>query len=232
MSTGLDRSRKVRVRRGFKRWILAVFVVLLAGIIWIAIKAVRDCSQLSCTVESGAANVQCENQAHEKLLETSPSSNAQDLVLERVQVARDQSSAQISIKLKGRFWNETDQNLYVFLGQASPAPVSYSLSADTQFFADVSYPIRNTINLPHANEVRVGVMAPGDVGYSPQIYITDPVRADLVGPDAHLTVKADGNEVVLTLPLTEYYRRKQAAVPDRLSFTVATARDYVGFIDE
>lgn len=234
MSTGLDRSPKVRVRRGFKKWILTVFVVLLAGIIWIAVKAVRDCSQLSCTVETGAANVQCENQAHEQLLETSPSSNAQELVLESVQVARDQSSAQLSIKLKGRFWNETDQNLYVFVGQTSPAaaPVSYSLSADTQFFADVSYPIRNTINLQHANEVRVGVMAPGDVGYSPQIYITDPIRADLVGADAHLAVKAEGNEVVLTLPLTEYYQRKQAAVPDRLSFTVATARDYVGFIDE
>ena len=223
-----------RVRRAFKTWVLAVFAVLLAGILWIAIKAFRNCSQLSCTLKSGVASVQCENQTRDRLLETPPLSDAQELVLERVQVRRDEYSAQLSIILKGKFWNETDQNLYVFVGQTSSAgaTVSYSLSADTQFFADVSYPIRNTIDLPHTNDIRVGVMAPGEVGYSPQIYITDSVRADLVGRDAHLAVKTDGNEVILTLPTTEYYQRKQTAVPDRLSFTVATARDYVGFIDE
>jgi len=221
-------------RRAFSRWTIAVFAVLLAGIILLTVKAGRDCSQLSCTFQSGASVSQCENQTNDEVLGKTPSSDAQELVIERVHVVRDGSSALISAKLKGRFWNETDQNFYLFVGQTSPAnsSVSYSLTADTQFLVDVSYPIRNTINLPHTNDVRVGVMAPGEVSYSPQIYITDPVRADLVGRDAHVEVKIEGNEVSFRLPLTDYYQRKGTSVPDRLSFTVATARDYVGFIDQ
>ena len=222
---------KFRIPRILSRFLLALLVVLLAGILWLIIKTANDCSRLSCTLQNGVAMIKCENQS--QLLERPPSTDAQELTMEKVQVARDQSSVLISTTLKGRFWNETDQNLYVFVGQTSggAAPVSYSLTADTQYLADVSYPIRNTIELPHANDIRIGVMAPGEVSYSPQIYITDAVKADVVGADAHVETNIRGNDVVLRLPLAEYYQRKQTAVPQRLSFTVATARDYVGFID-
>ena len=220
---------KIHVPRILSRSILALLVVLLAGIIWFVIKTVNECSRLSCTLQNGAAVTKCENQS--QLLERPPSSDAQELTIQRVQVTRDQPAVLISITLQGRFWNETDQNLYVFVGKASAAPVSYSLTADTQYLADVSYPIRNTIELPHTNDVRIGVMAPDEVSYSPQIYVTDPVKADVVGADAHVETKISGNDVVLRLPLAEYYQRKQMPVPDRLSFTVATARDYVGFVD-
>lgn len=221
----------LRLPRLLNRWTALILLVLLAAIVGVYVSLGRSCARLDCVLQAGAAGAKCENT--DAVPMARDTSDAQELVVEEVHVARDETSALVSAKLKGRFWNETDQNFYVFVGPASPgSPVSYSLSADDQFFADISYGIRNTIQLPHNNDMRIGVMAPQEVSYSPQVYINDPVHADLVGEAAHAKAEVEGNEVRLRLPLVEYYQRKQVSVPARLSFTVATARDYVGFIDQ
>ncbi|HSE19258.1 MAG TPA: hypothetical protein VLB46_19505 [Pyrinomonadaceae bacterium] len=222
----------LRVPRLLNRWTALILLVLLTGIIGLGVTVVRNCLRLDCELPAGAPGTKCENTASAPM--TRDTSDAQELVVEEVQITRDATSALVSAKLKGRFWNETDQNFYVFVGQPSPggAPVSYSLSADDQFFTDISYGIRNTIQLPHTNDMRIGVMAPQEVSYSPQIYINDPVHADLVGEAAHINTEIAGHEVRIRLPLVDYYQHKKVSIPARLSFTFATARDYVGFIDQ
>jgi len=75
-------------------------------------------------------------------------------------------------------------------------------------------------------------MAPVERPYSPQVYVSDPVHAEAVGPGAGVTLQTRGGEVHLEIPLDRYYAVKKAPAPERLGVTVATARDYVGFIDQ
>jgi hypothetical protein len=60
----------------------------------------------------------------------------------------------------------------------------------------------------------------------------DPVYADLVGKVTNIRLNSSGNEVTLRIPVTDYYKSQGKSVPALLSFTIATARDYVGFIDQ
>jgi len=155
-----------------------------------------------------------------------------ELIIKDVVVSRDQYAADVRINLQGHFDNEQDQNIYIFIGEETAAMTSYSLSSDTQYFKDLSYPVRNTVEFSHRNEIRIGVMSPEISHYSPQVYMKDPVYADLVGKVTNIRLNSSGNEVMLRIPVTDYYKSQGKSVPALLSFTIATARDYVGFIDQ
>jgi hypothetical protein len=192
----------------------------------------RRCGLLSCVSYVDAPAAQCA--AGQTGLRRLPLSDSTELAVEDLQVAREQSTLTALVRLKGRFWNATDQNVYLFVGQPLPEGVtsSYSLSRDTQYAADLPYAVRDAVRLPHGVDIRVGVMAPQASAHTPQVYINDPVRADAVGAASGVAVEADGQVVRLKLPLDEFYRRKGIDVPRRVGVTVATARDYVGFIDQ
>lgn len=161
-------------------------------------------------------------------------SDSSELVLRSVTAARDGARLLVDAHLTGKLWSETDQNLYVFAGGPSQggAPVTYALTADPSFADDIAYPVRSAIRLPHATDVRVGLMAPAERPYSPQVYVNDSVHADAVGPSAGVVFRVEGDTVHLEIPIERYFALKKAPVPERLSVTVATARDYVGFVDQ
>lgn len=222
---------KTNLLRSRRLW--AIVLLLLGGGLIGLLIAGRQCAKPYCIVQIGEPVTQCANtQPDHTVIGYLPISDSQELGLEGASVARDESSITLSARLKGRFWNESDQNIYIFLGQSAPAAVSYSLSADPQYFTDLSYNVRHTIQLPHSNDIRIGIMAPRPAGYTPQVYITDPVKSDLTGPAAHIEMTSDGHDVRFKLPVSDYYRLKGSQAPGSISVTVATARDYVGFIDQ
>lgn len=161
-------------------------------------------------------------------------SDSSELVLRSVTATRDGARLFVDARLAGKFWNEVDQNVYVFLGgpTASGAPVSYALTADTSFAADFSFRVRSAVVLPHANAVRIGIMSPFERPYSPQVYVTDSVHADAVGQSAGIALRVVGDRIQLEIPLDRYFALAKAPIPERLGVTVATARDYVGFVDQ
>jgi hypothetical protein len=192
------------------------------------------CRALYCVAAGGVDSVECADATSRQTIRKIRLTDPRELIINEVAVTRDQESADLHVKLEGRFDNEQDQNIYVFIGEdnAAGALTSYSLSSDTQYFKDLSYPVRNTIQFSHQNQIRLGVMSPTVSNYSPQVYIRDPVYADLVGQVTNIRVNASGNEVALKIPLADYYQRQGKPSPKTPSFTVASARDYVGFIDQ
>jgi hypothetical protein len=206
--------------------------LLIVAMLAAALLLMRNCRALACV--SGATKTQCTNVSPPQVVQRLPTSDSQELILEQVRVSRRESNVSVEVTLKGNFWNESDQNLYAFVGQTRPGagPVSYSLSSDAGYFAGLPYEVRNAVALPHDNDVRVGVMAPREAAYTPQVYAGDAVRAYAVGRDAHVSIEVSEHVVRLSLPLEELYRARQSAVPERVSLTIATARDYVGFVDQ
>jgi hypothetical protein len=186
---------------------------------------------LDCVFDPRAPLTACPHLGDRQSLEPLTLSDSAELCIQALSAARSGDSLSLEVRLAGRFWNETDQNLYVFLGAAGPAS-PYALSADPGFAAEVGYPVRGELLLPHGVDLRVGVMAPAERVYSPQVYLADPVHADAVGPGAIDAVRAEGSTVHLTIPLGRYYAKKNAPVPEHLGVTVASARDYVGFVDQ
>lgn len=218
-----------------RRRIVAVTLLLLLLIpLCVVLLVARDCRTLACVSRGGAATTRCADASTPQVIQRLPLSDARELVIEGLKVSRAGSSVSAEVTLKGSFWNETDQNLYVFVGRTPPdaGPESYSLSADVRYAADLPYEVRNTVELPHSNDFRVGVMAPRGAAYTPQVYRGAAVYADAVGSDAHVGVETNQHLVRLSLPLDELYGRVQSAPPGRVSLTVATARDYVGFVDQ
>jgi hypothetical protein len=189
---------------------------------------------LACVLDPKAVVTECPNVAEGQDPQTLVLSDASELVLEALTASRNGDNLVVDARLAGRFWNPVDQNLYVFLGGPAPAggAVHYALTADDIFAADVGYPVRGAIDVPHAIDVRVGVMAPTVAPYSPQVYATDPVHAVAVGEGALTALRVDGHEVHVEIPLARYYAAKGTAVPERVAVTVATERDYVGFVDQ
>jgi hypothetical protein len=158
---------------------------------------------------------------------------AHELVLTALSAHRTPTHLVVDATLQGAFRNAQDQNLYLFLGEAGDGPrTPYALTADPQYAADLNYPVLLSLELPHRLDVRVGLMAPQPSGYTPQVYVKDPVHADAVGPAADVVQRVDGSRVHVEVPLERYYRLKGTPVPRALAVTVATARDYVGFIDQ
>lgn len=215
-------------------WTLPVGLMLLVTLFGLAWYFEGRCAALDCVFYRGSAGVQCASGASRHEIQRLPISDSSELYLENVEVIREGATAKINVKLKGSFWNDSDQNIYAFIGRPSTegTGASYSLSSDTQYFSDLSYPVRHAIQLSHSLDIRVGIMAPTQSQYTPQVYITDPVRADLVGSTSHVGVEVDEHVVRIQLPLDEFYGRRGTAVPPQINVTIATARDYVGFVDQ
>jgi hypothetical protein len=214
--------------------LLIAAALLVACALGGALLAASRCRALSCVSRGAGPPARCANDPAPQSLARLPLSDARELIIESFGVSRGESSVVLEVGLEGRFWNESDQNLYVFVGRTPPAaaPARYSLSSDEGYVADLPYAVRGGVELPHSNDLRVGVMAPREAAYTPQIYAGDAVRADAVGRDANISMEVNGHLVRLTLPLDELYRRRQAGPPERVSLTLATARDYVGFVDQ
>ena len=180
----------------------------------------------------GGARVSCPHLLDRQAHFDHQASEAAELVIEALHAHRQRDAFELTITLRGRFANAADQNLYLFFGAPSAEAASYALSEDAAFFSESAYPIRSAVSLPHTIDLRVGVMAPETTAYSPQVYGADQVRTLMVGVDAHLGLAVGAHEVRLRVPVAEYYRALGRPVPERLVVSVATARDYVGFIDQ
>lgn len=159
-------------------------------------------------------------------------SDPADLKIERATAKRLGHMLVLGVELAGPFLSEVDQNVYVFAGAAGSAPSVYRLTGDDAYLSDVGYPVLGSLELPHGYDVRVGVMAPQVSGYTPQVYLEDPVYAHAVGADAGIAQQVDGRLLTITIPLGRHYDERRKPAPERWSVTVATARDYVGFVDQ
>ncbi|HEX8116359.1 MAG TPA: hypothetical protein VF521_03745 [Pyrinomonadaceae bacterium] len=215
------------------RRVLLAASLLLLGALGVGLFVARQCRVLDC-VSGGEAAARCANVTTPRLVQKLPLSDAQELIIESATATRRGAFVSLELSLKGRFWNESDQNLYLFIGRTPPAapPASYALSSDTKYFTDLPYKVRAAAELPHSNDIRIGIMAPRESAYTPQVYSGDAVHTDAVGREAHVGVEASEHLVRISLPLDELYGRRQLAAPERVSLTAATARDYVGFIDQ
>jgi hypothetical protein len=190
-----------------------------------------DTFGLDCIFDTRTSVTNCADVSTRRKLDLPRLRDAKQLELRRVTALRSASTLTLDIELQGRFDNDIDQNVYVFVGARSTIPSAYALTSDPQYFADLSYPVRGSLALPHTTDVRVGIMAPVSRTYTPQVYLRDPVHADLVGADAGIVQQVQGHIVHLQIPIERYFVHKGSSLPDALSVTVATARDYVGFID-
>lgn len=188
---------------------------------------------LDCALVAGASRMECA-QVAEHQQERKPSlTGARELVLTALSASRTPTHLVVDAVLQGAFHNGPDQNLYLFLGEPGPegTRTPYALTQDVQYAKDLAYAVRTSLDLPHRLDVRVGLMTPEPAGFSPQVYVRDAVHADAVGPGAEVVQRVEGSRVHLEVPLARYYGLKGAEVPRTLAVTLATARDYVGFID-
>jgi hypothetical protein len=184
---------------------------------------------LDCVLRATDTRVECPRV--DRITSRRPSlSDPGELMIDGVRARRDAERIELTITLHGRFSNEADQNLYVFLGAAG-GHGRYALSADDEFLSDANYPIRGALALNGSPDLRLGLMAPAVAPHSPQLYRGDDDRTLLVGPDAHVVLEVVDHEVRCRLPLVEHYQAIGRPAPERLAITVATARDYVGFVD-
>ncbi|MFY2559750.1 hypothetical protein ACN469_19095 [Corallococcus terminator] len=187
---------------------------------------------LDCALPAGDSSTTCAHLVEHQQVTRLELTGARELVLTALSATRTATHLVVDATLQGGFRSPVDQNLYLFLGEPiDNAPTTYSLTADPQYAADLGYPVRTTLELPHRLDLRVGLMAPLTQGYTPQVYVRDTVRADAVGPDTGVLVRVDGARVHVEVPLERYYALKGVPVPSALSVTLATARDYVGFVD-
>ncbi|NTX51405.1 hypothetical protein [Myxococcus sp. CA039A] len=187
---------------------------------------------LDCALPTGDVESHCTRLVEHQQVNRLELTGARELVVTALSATRTTTRLVVDATLQGGFRNPADQNLYLFLGEPTDgAPTTYSLTADPQYAADLGYPVRIALELPHRLDVRVGLMAPRTQGYTPQVYVRDTVRADAVGPDAEVLVQVDGARIHVEVPLERYYALKGVPVPGTLSVTLATARDYVGFVD-
>lgn len=188
---------------------------------------------LDCALEAGGSRVECAHVAEHQDVRKPELTGARELVLTALSASRTPTHLVVDATLQGAFHNASDQNLYVFMGEpgSEGTRTRYALTADSQYARDVSYALRTALELPHRLDVRVGVMTPTPAGFSPQVYVRDGVHAEVAGPATEVVQRVEGSTVHLEVPLARYYGLKGAEVPRQLSVTVATARDYVGFVD-
>ncbi|MCP3064311.1 hypothetical protein LXT21_36620 [Myxococcus sp. K38C18041901] len=187
---------------------------------------------LDCALGAGADEARCAHVAEHQQVTRLELTGARELVLTAMSATRTATHLVVDATLQGGFRNPADQNLYLFLGEPTDGvPSRYALTADPQYAADLAYPVRTDLELPHRLDVRVGLMAPVMMGYTPQVYVRDPVRADAVGQDTGVILQVDGARVHVEVPLERYYALTGHPVPRTLGVTLATARDYVGFVD-
>lgn len=187
---------------------------------------------LGCIDDVRAARTDCGVAVARQRTNRPALSDPADLRIERATAKRVGQMLVLGVELAGPFLSEVDQNVYVFAGAAGSTPSMYRLTGDDAYLSDVGYPVRGALELPHGYDVRVGVMAPQVSGYTPQVYLEDPVYARAVGADTGIAQHVDGRLLTITIPLGRYYNDRRMRAPERWSITVATARDYVGFVDQ
>lgn len=189
---------------------------------------------LDCVLTAGTSRVECANVARNQQLQPPRLTGARELRIEKLSASRTPTHLVVDATLRGAFRNAADQNVYLFIGEPAGdgPPTRYALTSDPQYARDLSYAVRTELRLPHRNDVRVGVMTPEPAGYSPQVYVRDAVRAEAVGPETEVVQCVEGSTLRLEVPLARYFGLKGAEVPRVLSVTLATARDYVGFVDQ
>jgi hypothetical protein len=208
--------------------LVAALAIVVAGL---GCRPRDEAPGLDCVFDPRAPVTECTHVTGRQDEVASTLSESAELVLESLTASRSAVGVVVDARLAGRFWNETDQNVYVFLGAAG-GEARYALSADPGYAADVGYPVRGEVTVPHTIDVRVGIMAPVAGGYSPQVYVDDPVRALAVGEGAIGALRVTRQEIHAEIPLERWYVAKRVPVPEHLGVTVATARDYVGFVDQ
>jgi len=193
-----------------------------------------DAYHLDCVFDPRAPVTECPHLRERQTVREPALSAADELRIRGASASRAGTDLIVDVQLAGRFWNESDQNLYLFIGAAAPSGASstYALTADPAYASDTGYPIRNAVRMPHTNDIRVGVMAPTPRSYTPQVYAGDAVHALAVGPDTGVVARANGGDVHVEVPLARTYAATGGNAPERIGVTVATARDYVGFVDQ
>jgi hypothetical protein len=139
----------------------------------------------------------------------------------------------VSVQLRGGFVEAVDQNLYLFVGRAPDASpgASWSLSDDPAFFEGLGYPIRAAVSLPGEPLRRIAILSPRIEAYSPQVYERSRGEASETGPGTPVTLASTGSVFEVTVDLPRLLG-SSAAGDDPLWLTVATARDYVGFVSD
>jgi len=118
-----------------------------------------DTFGLDCIFDTRTSVTNCADVSTRRKLDLPRLRDAKQLELRRVTALRSASTLTLDIELQGRFDNDIDQNVYVFVGARSTIPSAYALTSDPQYFADLSYPVRGSLALPHTTDVRVGIMA-------------------------------------------------------------------------
>lgn len=190
-------------------------------------------SGLDCVFDFRAPVTECAH-VDRQLVDRPTTSDSRELHIREVEVRRDGDTLLADIDLTGRFSHDPDQNIYLFLGATTGAatPTTYALTQDPAHFEDAGFPVRGALTFPHRNDVRVAVLSVFPAGYSPQVYLHDQRAADAVGPDSGVVQHVQGSRVHVEIPLARHYQKRGEPVPPDIAVTVATARDYVGFIDQ
>lgn len=196
-------------------------------------KMPEESSGLDCVLDFRAPVTECAH-VDRQLVDRPTTSDGRELHIRGVEVRRDGDTLVADVDLAGRFSHDPDQNIYLFLGAPTGAatPTTYALTQDPAHFEDAGFPVRGALTFPHRNDVRVAVLSVVPAGYSPQVYLHDQRAADAVGPDSGVVQHVQGSRVHIEIPLARHYQKRGEPVPPDIAVTVATARDYVGFIDQ
>lgn len=189
-----------------------------------------DRGGFTCVRDFRAPVTECADAVRTQLLDKPRLSNPGDLVIVGVKAWREGARLAVEVDLRGGFHSEIDQNIYLLIGGSGSPPARFALSADDAYAAEVGYPVRGKIDVPHGLDLRVGVMAPQSTGYSPQVYLKDTRYADAVGDGSGVILRTAGRHLTMSVPLDRYYGVRSQPVPETVAVTVATARDYVGFV--
>lgn len=184
-----------------------------------------------CVLRDGAASAACPPPDPAEVRWTPVSVPSDASIIEQVSASHREGRLEVAIDLRGGFTDAVDQNLYIFFGRVADARAgeSWSLSDDPAFFEDLGYPVRSSVPLPGPPLRRVAILSPKLEGYSPQIYEARRGQAAITGAAAPVTLENRGNTFRATVGLGQLL----GADPNEdLWVTVATARDYVGFISD
>jgi len=206
-------------------------LVMLAGIACDSKPKVRVSTGVGCVLSPGTSDVKCPVSARYQSLSRPSLTPARDVMISSMHARRLKDRLVVDARFEGGFRNELDQNAYLFIGEAA-TPSTYALTADARFAEDVGYAVRLNAPLSHRLDIRAGLMAPTVSSYTPQVYLADPRHAAVVGPDTGIAQQVDGRDLHVEIPLDRLYERRATAVPTAIGVTLATARDYVGFIDQ
>jgi hypothetical protein len=186
-----------------------------------------------CVLRAGSAAVECAAPSASDRRWTPPSVPSESSEITRVAARNASGVLHVDVELRGGFVEAVDQNVYLFLGTTADARsgASWSLSDDPAYFEGLGYPVRAAVTLPGEPARRIAILSPRVESYSPQVYERRRGDAAVTGPAAPLTLTQSGTSFEVAVDLSRLLGGT-AAADDELWVTVATARDYVGFISD